>query len=157
MEENREYMIERAFMPDDVVFEYAICMECGLSMRESMSEESRNKLDSFFQKHVQNHFFNAMVLQGNSETPVEKFIERCLVTGKEISSLERYQIVGYFKGGFMQGIMPPFMISEEAAEQVQALLSKETKDEFDDFVDEFLGLPPELKELFKDSDILILT
>lgn len=157
MSEEAEYMIERAFIPNDIVFEYAICVDCALSMRETMSKESRQNLDNFFQKHVSEHMLSAIFRLGRPDTPIEDLLAKCLVTGKHISRTDRYQIVGYFKGGFMQSHMPPFVISEEAAEQVQELLSQETKDEFDDFIDEFLGLPPELKELFKDSDILILT
>lgn len=156
-EEEQDYIIERAFIPDDVVFEYAICMDCALSMRESMSVESRQTLDKFFEQHASKHFFNRIQLLSKPDLDINECIGTCMVTGQKISSLERYQIVGYFKGGFLQPFMPPFMISEQAAEMVQQMLSAETKDGFDDFVDEFLGLPPELKELFKDSDILILT
>ena len=47
------------------------------------------------------------------------------------------------------------MISGEAADEVMQLLSNSTIDILNGFTDEFLGLPPEFKDLFKDKPMLV--
>ena len=50
----------------------------------------------------------------------------------------------------------PFIIGDEAMEEMQGLLSQKTQDELDRFVDDNFGLPPELKELLKDKPLVLV-
>ena len=63
---------------------------------------------------------------------------------------EEYQIYGMFRGGQMIQNQFPYMMSGAALEEIQELLSPETKDEIDRFKDEYFNIPPELADLFRD-------
>ena len=43
-------------------------------------------------------------------------------------------------------LMPPFLIGELAIEEMNELLSEETKGEMDDFMGDHFGIPPELRK-----------
>jgi hypothetical protein len=48
------------------------------------------------------------------------------------------------------------MLSGEIMAELQELLSPETKEVLDGFIDQYFGLPPEGKELIKDRDLLFI-
>ena len=50
----------------------------------------------------------------------------------------------------------PILLSPTIGEEIQELLSQETKDEFDDFMNTINEVPPELKELFKTKRPVII-
>ena len=72
-----------------------------------------------------------------------------MVTGKPISELEEYNMIGQFIGNEMIVGQFPVVMSPSIGEELQELLSQQTKDEFDDFMSTINNVPPELKELFK--------
>ena len=74
---------------------------------------------------------------------------KCVVTGIPVEDLEEYNIVGQFVGDKMIKGQFPVLMSPSIGDEIQELLSQKTKDEFDDFMSEITGVPPELKELFK--------
>jgi hypothetical protein len=47
------------------------------------------------------------------------------------------------------------MLSHEASNEIVELLSPATLDEYNRFVDDFFGLPPEFKKALKDSPVLM--
>ena len=48
------------------------------------------------------------------------------------------------------------MISHEAIEEMQELLSPQTKDELDDFTKEHFDLPPEWREIIKNKKFVLI-
>jgi hypothetical protein len=78
---------------------------------------------------------------------LKDWIDRCIITGKSREEAGEYQIMTICSGNEMLYEYLPFMISSEAMEQIARLLSAVTKDHLDGFVDEFLGLPPEIRDL----------
>lgn len=126
----------------NTVFEYAICLDCNKRKMEAMSVESI--------QNIQNYMASNFVMEEWSEhtNPSNPF-EKCLVTGTPIAELDEYNIVGQFIGDKMVLGQFPVLISPSIGEEIQELLSQETKDEFDDFMDTITNVPPELKALFK--------
>ena len=58
-------------------------------------------------------------------------------------------MIGQFIGNEMIVGQFPVVMSPSIGEELQELLSQQTKDEFDDFMSTINNVPPELKELFK--------
>lgn len=155
-----DYFIEKAvkkydgFTAHDVIFEYAICIECAEKMRKSMSKESLEKLESYFLQNI-NAFKRLDLIESDSEETSEWFDE-CLVSGKRRYDINEYQLFAQCRGGQMVLGQMPYMISGEILENISELLSKETKDELDDFSRRHFGPPPELEEPLPFRRVLIV-
>lgn len=148
---DRFYMIEKVFkryLPLDstqVLFEYAVCSECYEKMRGALSKESMQNLSAYM---MTNTDFQAMQarMQEHPEEP-EKWLSHCMIKGMPREELTEFQMGACFKGDrLVTNFMPPFMIGNVAMEEMNELLSKETKDEMDGFMDENFGIPPELRK-----------
>ncbi|GAB5522404.1 MAG: hypothetical protein Roseis2KO_02760 [Roseivirga sp.] len=151
MQGDRFYMIEKVFkryLPLDstqVLFEYAVCSECYEKMRGALSKESMQNLSAYM---MGNTDFQAMQarMQAHPEEP-EKWLSHCMIKGMPKEELTEFQMGACFKGDrLVTNFMPPFMIGNVAMEEMNELLSKETKDEMDGFMDENFGIPPELRK-----------
>lgn len=142
------YLIEKSFKINpsngmkNTVFEYAICSPCNLKKLEAMSEESVENIKKYITEHFK---FLEFELSKHNRDPFSK----CVVTGIPVEDLEEYNIVGQFVGDKMIKGQFPVLMSPSIGDEIQELLSQKTKDEFDDFMSEITGVPPELKELFK--------
>jgi hypothetical protein len=151
MQGDRFYMIEKVFKrylaldTTQVLFEYAICSTCYEKMKDGLSEESMTNLSAYM---MTNTDFQAMQqrISENPEDP-EKWLSHCMIKGMPQEDLTEYQMGACFKGDrLVTNFMPPFMIGNVAMEEMNELLSKETKDEMDGFMDENFGIPPELRK-----------
>jgi len=148
------YFIEKAIRKypnghTDAIFEYAICMECSIVVRDTLSKDSMQRIDEFFSNKLD------LMNRWNSFNEDENFkfddwISNCIVTGKPASELEEYQIYAHCEGQYMLFSLMPYIISAEVIEEAFALLSEQTKDELDDFMDKYLGPDPIVKKLLKD-------
>jgi len=157
---NQEYVIEKAFRKyvdyeaNDTIFEYALCLNCAEKLFMSFSESSRKAIEGYFEKHIDIES-QLSRLSGNEDFKVEEYLSKCLIKGLAIENLREYQMVCYCRGDRISLIRPPYLISGEAADEVMQLLSNATIDILNGFTDEFLGLPPEFKDLLKDKPMLV--
>ena len=151
MKGDRYYMIEKVFKrypalnSTEVLFEYAICSVCYEKMKEGLSAESMANLSQYM---LQNTDFEAMSarIDEHPDDP-EKWLSHCMIKGVPKEEMTEFQMGACFKGDrLVTNFMPPFMIGDLAMEEMNELLSKETKDEMDGFMDEHFGVPPELRK-----------
>lgn len=152
LEPGVRYMIEKAFRCDrknnttDTLLEYAICNSCRAKITASLSKESMQRMEDYFFRNLQTVFRN-LFLKG---TDVNEWIATCAVKGKPLKDCAEYQICCECEGDSMVLSHLPLMLCDEALEEMQGLLSAQTKEELDRFRDEFLGIPPEWRELLKE-------
>lgn len=148
------YFVEKAIRKypnglTDTIFEYAICMECSIKVRDTLSKESMQRIDEYFSNK-----FDLMSRWNNfAENENYKFnnwVSNCIITGKSVDELEEYQIYAHCEGQYMLFSLMPYIISSEVIEEVHGLLSAHTKEELDNFMDKYLGPDPEVKKLLKD-------
>lgn len=148
---DRYYMIEKVFkkypqfQKTEVLFEYAVCSDCYEKMREQLSAESMANLSSYM---MVNTDFKAMQerIEANPQDP-EKWLSHCMIKGTTREEMAEYQMGACFKGDrLVTNFMPPFLIGELAIEEMNGLLSKQSKDEMDDFMGDNFGIPPELRK-----------
>lgn len=145
------YLIEKAFRKSEAVFEYAICLNCAAKSREQMSKESRERVEEYMKNNMP---AREEIMEQKTDNE-EEWMGKCLISGKSKDDCEEYQIFGLFIGNHMISNEFPYMIGGEVLDEIQELLSPETRDELDRFKDEFFDIPPELQELFKDSKVLL--
>ncbi|MCB0739320.1 MAG: hypothetical protein KDC92_17570 [Bacteroidetes bacterium] len=148
------YVIEKAFKRKEVIFEYAICMDCAETKRGDMSKESMENISNYMVQHAQfqERFFELR----DYDYDTNLWLGKCIFTNEPIDEQEEYQIQGVFVGDKMVSNQFPYMIGTKAMEAMQELLSSETKDEMNRFKDEFFNVPPELEELFKDPKYILV-
>ncbi len=145
-----EYFIEKAikkyegFEAQDVIFEYAICIQCAERMRNSMSKASQQSIQQYFMDNV-DLLKRMEIMQANPNNP-ETWMDKCLIKGERKSGLNEYQIYAHCNGNKLNLTQMPYLVSGAALEEISAVLSTETLDEFDDFSRRHFGPPPELAE-----------
>jgi hypothetical protein len=155
IQSNSEYIIEKVFRKNtisnkmEILFEYAICYSCALNLTNSYSKESKENLQRYFMEAMHDKFEIAAQKQLNSEIDIYDQLSTCAITGKHVSELDEYQIVGRFKGGFIRKDELPFLIGSGSMDDVSDLLSNETLDNMDDFTGKYLTGPPEFRDYFK--------
>lgn len=154
LEDGTQYLIERAIKKLDVIFEYAICLECADEMRLSLSADSINKIESYFNNHV-DLFDRQNQLANHDEMRAEEWISHCVIKGTHVHDAGEYQIVAHCDGKDLLFSHMPYMISKPAMEEMSDLLSEKTKDELDRFIDDHFGLPPVWKKALKEDGILV--
>lgn len=159
---NTHYVIEKAirkysgYKAWDVVFEYAICIDCAESFRKEMSKESIESIEKYFMGNA-NLTAHAERISKNIDTPnISDYTNNCLIKGLDKSEVEEYQIYGECIGNrFLYGNMP-YMISGQAMDEIANLLSTKTLDELDGFAGKHLGPSPELEKLFKGRKVVLI-
>lgn len=140
------YFVEKAFQKQEVLFEYAICLNCREEMQKEISEESQERVNRYFIKEV-DLVERRKTLLDRHRLNHQPWIDRCVLTGKSRESAKQHQILTLCDGPDMLFSYMPYMLSGEAMQILNRLLSKKTKDRLDDFVNDFLGLPPEVRDL----------
>jgi len=150
LEGDIEYFIEKAmkayqgYKAIDVVFEYAICMECAEKVRKKMSADSMKSIQNYFMDNVDLNDRLSLVNTHNDK-PAE-WIEKCMIKGTGKDQLEEYQIYAHCRGKQLITTQMPYMISGPALDDIANLLSNQTLDELDNFMNDNFGPPPELEE-----------
>jgi hypothetical protein len=159
LKEGTQYLIEKAIRnyPEmktkDVIFEYAICLECAEKLQDELSEESLSRIQEYFSKKVDfEKRFNECLKFGEK---TDDYISNCLISGKNHNELKEYVIQGHCIGDKMALSFMPYMISENVMDEIAELLSNKTLDFLDGFMDDYLGYPPEFREIFSRRLILI--
>ena len=155
VETDSEYLIEKVYRKNpvsgnmEVMFEYAICFACAVAFVNSYSAQSKENLHRYFNEHLAGNFTQCFNKPIRTELDVYDQLSNCAITGKKVSELEEYQIVGRFKGGFLKLEEPPFVIGSGSMDEVTDLLSNETINNMDDFTGRYLTGPPEFRDFFK--------
>lgn len=147
---DRHYVIEKVFKrypaldKTEVLFEYAICSICYDKMKEMLSAESMANLSAYMMTNTDFEGVHQRINEHPNEP--EKWLTHCMIKGTAMEEMNEYQVGAFFKGDrLMTNSMPPFLVGELAMEEMNELLSKETKDQMDGFMDEHFGIPPELR------------
>lgn len=151
------YTIEKAYQKQAdgslvTLFEIAVCMPCAQKQSQKMSKESR----AFITQTLMNEKTlkkRKDVWENNWE---EEWDKKCFFSNEETSSLKTFHIVGQFQN---EAVIPgeaPMVIGEELLNYLQENLSKETKDEFNDFAKTHLGPDPHLAKLLEEHQFILV-
>ncbi|MEO9482883.1 MAG: hypothetical protein ABJG47_05530 [Ekhidna sp.] len=147
LDEGTEYIIEKAvknyegYPAKDTVFDYAICMDCAEQMRKQISKESMESMMRYFRDNM-----DVMTRLEMQEQSPEENLKSCMIKRIEISNCREYQIYAHCKGGKLNMENPPYMISGEVMEELLPLLSNQTIDEMNGFMNKHFSPDPSLME-----------
>jgi hypothetical protein len=132
----------------ETLFEYAICSACMFTMYNTMSVESRKKIQEYFQQHNTTSK-RRIDLSSKQDNRTQSWIEHCFVHDTLISKSPEYQLTAQFTGKHLNEDHMPMAISFEAMEEMNSFLSDETRQEMDDFMGNYFSGPPEIAALLK--------
>ncbi|MEO1051297.1 MAG: hypothetical protein AAFX87_11770 [Bacteroidota bacterium] len=132
----------------DVIFEYAICLDCMLRMQSEFSEESSRKLQEYMMRHMDIKAMKKKLIEGEGKD-VDTWLARCAITDELIEDQEEYTIHAHFEGNKMLTTVPPHAFGARALEEMTDLLSAETLGFYDDFMGRHFSGPPEIEEILK--------
>lgn len=137
LEDNSYYMIEKAFSQNvntgekEVIFEYAVCLDCHTKLSTDLSEKSLERIKMYFDLYVDFEKRDEELISRNEKVNVNDWIENCIISKKPVKNLKEFQVAAMcYKDKVMFGNLP-FAIGFEAADEMQKLLSKQTKDTLD--------------------------
>lgn len=140
-----EYLVEKICIPNDVLYEFAICQYCIEQLHQEISKESMQNMQAFQNKQMNKGF---QIIDDYLNLNIER-IKKVLTNKQPNISYESCNIIAYFKGNAISPTMPAVCVSTQILENMQDKISKKTRDNFDDFTDFLGGVPPDLEDLFK--------
>ena len=153
LEDGTLYLIHKAFHRSEVIFEYAMCLPCRAKMQEELSTESLEHINRYMnQFHIEDR--NEQLLEEYG-TEVAPWISHCLISGKPIEGENEYHYYAFCDGPDLVFNGLPMALAGGVDEELNELLSRQTRDRLDGFVEEQFGLPPELKKPIKGSPVFI--
>ena len=150
------YLIVKSFVGTEAVFEMAICLQCAHKMRSQYSAETKQNLQVYLTDHLE---LNRNVFVGSgedNESDIEKLISerisRCVICQKPQPDCHRYEIVGHFFPNKMLQFFPEdmqqgsagmaMMMCDDCNSKMSDLISKQTRDSWDRFVEDHFDGPP---------------
>ncbi|MCE2495042.1 MAG: hypothetical protein J4F31_00405 [Flavobacteriales bacterium] len=154
LESNREYMIEKALKPGDTIYEYTICFDCIEKSRGGISSDSMQYMERFFLERVRPVEHRAKMIR-KFDLDYRFWLDHCVVNGTPVDQMHEYQIMAHCQGPYMVFSVFPYCLGEHAADELVSNLSVATLKELDEFGDELIDIPPELRELWKRKPVLI--
>jgi hypothetical protein len=147
------YAIEKVFkhnkvlQTSEIVYEYAICMECATEAGTEISDESRESIQALFAEHAENLSMKVDYLHRTEKYSLESWLERCSFTGKETRLCSEYAVSCLVENGNMVFEHSPMVVSDEFMEKIQQELSLETKKTFDGLLDKIVDGTPSIEDL----------
>ena len=142
-----EYLIEKAvknyenFTARDVIFDYAICMDCADGLRKEISKESWEQIMGYFEKNIDIQRRLEMMESNPSDN-----LGKCMIKGTDASHCQEYQIYAHCKGSKLNMENPPYLISGEVMDEILPLLSEKTLGEMNGFFNKHFSPDPSFFE-----------
>lgn len=132
------YLIEKGFVKGETAFEYAMCFGCHQGLATELSPASMKRIEHYFGERIDLVNRRKEIVERDPAN-WEEWISHCVLSGKPLG--DEYQIYGQCDGGDLLLAYLPYAICGEELENIAQILSKETRERIDDFVDDFLGVP----------------
>ena len=150
------YFIEKAYNNNpktnetEIIFEYAICLDCIQETQNELSEKSLKNIQMYFKLYTKNKN-----IAEDDLLNTKKRITNCFITNKPVSSYKEYQIAGFFIDDcIIFTDLYPLSIGEYAIEEIQELISDKTRDYLDKFKDKVI--PPSVREFVPDGRVVFI-
>ena len=148
--ESSVFVVNKRFVAGETVFEMAMCNRCREQFTLQYSEETRTNIAAFFSAHFAK---NAAALNSSDDETLagEQLLDHCMnhcgICGIARSSCHRYSIAGLCREHDIIAQLSamgqtPLMVCEKCELEMSKLVSKQTRESWDRFVDEHFDGPP---------------
>ena len=133
------FLVAKSFRGSECIFEYAICDHCRANMAREFSRESRRRLDEFFRQQVNLERRSMLLALGPDPTP---WTARCAACATPRADMPSYSIGAVFLGHNMLFDPYPLCLCGPCEDNIQNLISRKTRDIWDEFVETHFDGPP---------------
>ena len=140
------YLIERVFVQQEPIVEYAMCEACVMASQSELSVESRQAVTDYMLSNldVSQRLGRLSEWAEHGSDDASELMNRCLFSGTRAEDCREKQIAAWCQGDQMRvDHVFPMMISGVAIEELNGVLSEKTRGWIDDFVGDNFGMPPE--------------
>lgn len=146
LEESDFYLIQKCYVGGEPVFEFAICGGCRSSVSAQCSEETNRAVHQFLMEHLLKRERDFEYLT-EVDDALKRCLDECIVCCKARSECYRYNVGGLFRSAdLVVQLSPqaqsPLMICENCEASMSRLVSQQTRDTWDRFVQEKFDGPP---------------
>lgn len=146
LDSGQPYLIERVFVQQEPILEYAMCEACVLAAQDELSVESRQAVSRYMLDNLDigNRLERLSDWAEQGTDDASELMDRCLFSGTPADDCRERQMAAWCEGDQMKvDHVFPLMISGVAIEKLNAVLSEKTRGWIDDFVGDNFGMPPE--------------
>lgn len=133
------YTVQKSYVGNECIFEYAICSDCVESISEQFSEKSREAMFDFF--HDRADFEEKLIRLGPDAT-IDDHIEKCFTCGTLREEATSYSYSGHFMGSILLPGIFPVMFCDKCEEELTECLSEKTREVWERFLQEHFPGPP---------------
>lgn len=146
LQETDFYLIQKCYVGTEPVFEFAICHACRDGITARCSEETSQAVHSFLMEYLSRRERDFEEFSDVDEV-LNKCLNECIVCCKARSACHRYNIAGLFHASdLVVQLTPqaqsPLMICQDCESSMSDLISQQTRDTWDRFVEENFDGPP---------------
>jgi hypothetical protein len=144
-EPGRNYLVEKAFKGSEVIFEYAMCLDCRDKLQGELSLQSRKLIQNYFEEHVDLEARRMECLKAYG-LDYSKWVQQCLVKHKPRSECTEFQVYGWCVDRDLVFTGFPYMLSSDCIDDLLELISEESMGAINDFSEKIFGvdLPKDL-------------
>ncbi|MCP4785246.1 MAG: hypothetical protein GY903_25805 [Fuerstiella sp.] len=159
--ESNVYVIQKRYVAGEAVFEMAMCERCRDKLTQEYSEETRGNIAAYMKTQFQksaaaglDDVAGTQIIEvreieepADGEALLQRCIEHCLVCGTERSKCHRYSLAGLCRDNeIVAQVTPisqtPLMVCEKCEMGMADLVSQQTRDSWDRFVEGHFDCPP---------------
>lgn len=159
--ESNMHVVKKRIVGGEAVFEMAMCNGCQEKQAKEMSEETRKNITAYMAKQFQQqaakhlpddgeeHVIEIAHVENEEEGQalLNRCTDKCMICEVDRSECHRYSIAGMCQDANLvvqvtPVVQTPFMVCEKCEMQMSELVSQETRDSWDRFVQENFDGPP---------------
>ncbi|MBX2941069.1 MAG: hypothetical protein KF860_01880 [Cyclobacteriaceae bacterium] len=154
---DKQYVVEKAIKnypslgTKEIIFEYAMCLECAGKMHMELSEESRHRIENYMREHLKNKTHPRL----DGLPDINKLLNHCVVNESDVNQSAEYSIYAMCNGANMTINQFPYALSGEVQDEIMQLLSAKSLGILDDFIGNHFTGPPEIREILKRRPVFI--
>jgi hypothetical protein len=139
------YLVFKEMRGDEVLVEMAICTECLDVLVQVYSPQTRRAIDGLF---VASDWFDRARERLDADPATwPRWLDRCALTGQPREAFDHYEVIGICAGEFTQVSLFPYVIGTDGIRLMEARISRQSQANWDRFLGQHQGLPPELRQL----------
>lgn len=139
-----EYFIERVFHHQEPIVEMAICSGCRDEQAQEISAESLVRIRTFLEGRLKKGDRMERLAALSDLSNLGPWLDTCLISDLPAAESPYRSIFAACYGSeLMLSTGLPFMVSGQVNEELNELLSEQTRRACDDFLGTHFGMPPE--------------
>lgn len=142
------YVVNKSYVGDECIFEFALCMDCRNKMQAKLSEKSRVAMFDFM--HDRSDMDSREKNLGHG-SPTDDYLSHCITCQQPRGQSKGYTLGALFTGEMLIKGPFPILMCSQCEETLAETISDETRKAWDTFIGENFPGPPSEVQLPKTS------